>query len=555
MDADMGRAATTLTIVFPMWNEESSILLAVDSAKEAGDHLVETQDIDAYDIVIVDDASTDATGRIADDLHEHDPDGIHVVHHEQNKGLGGSVKTGLAHATGDLVLYTDADLPCDLMDSLQKAVRLARIYDADIVSAYRHDRTAEGPRRAVYSVVYNSMIKFGFGLRVRDVNFAFKLVRRATLDAVAPNLESDGSFIDAELLIRAHRLGFHVIQFGVDYFPRTRGVSTLSSGSTIATIVKEMAELRPKLNAITPEDRAPRRHRRRTTPTTTTTGGHEPKLLIVNADDYGLTEAVSRGILKAHADGIVTSTSILTLATGFRTAGKWLIGEDGLGVGVHLAAVGEDPPLLAAREIPSLVDGKGRLPRSWKAFIAKAATGRIDPDDVRKEFDAQVEAVEQLGIHPDHLDTHQHLHLWPLVRDVVLDLADAKGIKAVRVPRATTTFPGKGVNRLADALANAADARGISHPDDAAGLDEAGSMDATRIARALGRLAAANATAVELSCHPGEHDDPDRPRYRWGYSWGEELAALTAPATRHHVERHGFVLATYADLARRPRPL
>jgi predicted glycoside hydrolase/deacetylase ChbG (UPF0249 family) len=550
MDADMGRAATTLTIVFPMWNEESSILLAVDAAREAGEHLVESQDIDAYDIVIVDDASTDATGAMADELHDNDPDHIHVVHHQHNKGLGGSVKTGLAHATGDLVLYTDADLPCDLLDGLQKAVRLARIYDADIVSAYRHDRTAEGPRRAVYSLVYNSMIRFGFGLRVRDVNFAFKLVRRPTLDAVAPNLESDGSFIDAELLIRAHRLGFHVIQFGVDYFPRTRGVSTLSSGSTIATIVKEMAELRPTLNAITPGDPAPRRHRRRQT-----SDDREPKQLIVNADDYGLTEAVSRGILKAHADGIVTSTSILTLAPGFATAAKWLIGEETLGIGVHLAAVGEDPPLLQAKEIPSLVDAKGRLPRNWKAFIARAATGRIDPDDLRKEFRAQIEAVEQLGIAPDHLDTHQHLHLWPLVRQVVLDLAEHKDIKAIRVPRATTTFPGKGVNLLADALAKAADAKDIAHPDDAAGVDEAGAMDATHIARALGRLAATNAKAVELSCHPGEADDPDRTRYRWGYSWAEELAALTAPATKHHVERHGFVLATYADLARRPRPL
>src|SRR5688572_25911916 len=247
----MGRAAATLSIVFPMWNEESSIRLAVDSAIEAGDALVASNDIDRYDIVIVDDASTDDTPAIADDLHAARPDRVSVVHHEHNKGLGGSIKTGLAHATGDLVLYTDADLPCDLLDGLQRAVRLARIYDADIVSAYRHDRTAEGPRRAVYSLVYNSLIRFGFGLRVRDVNFAFKLFRRPALDAVVPNLASDGSFIDAEMLLRAHRLGFHVIQFGVDYFPRTRGVSTLSSGSTIAKIVQEMAALRPALNAIT----------------------------------------------------------------------------------------------------------------------------------------------------------------------------------------------------------------------------------------------------------------------------------------------------------------
>src|SRR5688572_4067353 len=294
----MGRAAATLSIVFPMWNEESSIRLAVDSAIEAGDALVASNDIDRYDIVIVDDASTDDTPAIADDLHAARPDRVSVVHHEHNRGLGGSIKTGLAHATGELVLYTDADLPCDLLDGLQRAVRLARIYDADIVSAYRHDRTAEGPRRAVYSAAYNTLIRVGFGLRVRDVNFAFKLVRRPVLDAIG-RLESGGSFIDAELLIRAHRLGFHIIQFGVDYFPRTRGVSTLSSGTTIATILKEMASLRPELARVRPQDEhgrdgaaattepatARRSRRRRRTPAGPTSNPAGPRLLSVIADD------------------------------------------------------------------------------------------------------------------------------------------------------------------------------------------------------------------------------------------------------------------------------
>src|SRR3954470_5775175 len=196
MILDMGRVATKLTIVFPMWNEEGSIHLAVDAAREATQTLELLGDIDDHEIVIVDDASTDNTPKLADDLHDADGAHITVVHHRTNQGLGGAIKTGLANATGDLVLYTDADLPCDLLETLTRAIRLLRIYEADVVSAYRHDRTAEGPRRALYSFAYNLLIRIAFGLRVRDINFAFKLVRQEVLQAIG-TLRSNGSFIDA----------------------------------------------------------------------------------------------------------------------------------------------------------------------------------------------------------------------------------------------------------------------------------------------------------------------------------------------------------------------
>jgi hypothetical protein len=135
-------------------------------------------------------------------------------------------------------------MPFDLAD-LHKALRLMRVYDADIVSAYRFDRTGEGGRRALYSYIYNSLVKVVFGLRIRDVNFAFKLLRRNVLAHL--DLQSEGSFIDAELLAKAQRLGFNIIQFGVDYFPRDRGTSTLSSPSVIKNIVKELAHLLPSI--------------------------------------------------------------------------------------------------------------------------------------------------------------------------------------------------------------------------------------------------------------------------------------------------------------------
>jgi glycosyltransferase involved in cell wall biosynthesis len=231
-----------------MWNEEEYITRAVDAAREACLGLIAASEVSDYEILIVDDASTDATPRIADEMAEKDPH-IRVVHHPKNRKLGGSVKTGFSESKGDLVLYTDADLPFD-MDELIKACRVMRHYDADLVSAYRLDRTGEGYVRSMYSTIYNVLVRILFGVRVRDINFAFKLCRRPVLDHMT--LVSEGSFIDAELVIRAHKLGFNIVQFGVDYFPRTRGVSTLSSPAVIATILREMWALRRELRALRP---------------------------------------------------------------------------------------------------------------------------------------------------------------------------------------------------------------------------------------------------------------------------------------------------------------
>ena len=232
-------AHETLTLFFPMWNEEEMIERTVGAAKEIGEELIISGRIADYEILLIDDASTDATGEMADRLAK-DDDHLRVVHNPTNLKLGGSIRTGLSEASGDLVLYTDADMPFDLTQ-LHKALRLAEIYDADIVSAYRHDRTGEGAKRAVYSYVYNTLAKALLRLRMRDVNFAFKLIRRRVLDHL--ELRSGGSFIDVELLAKSQRMGFHIIQFGVDYFPRARGTSTLSSPKVIVEIVREFLAL------------------------------------------------------------------------------------------------------------------------------------------------------------------------------------------------------------------------------------------------------------------------------------------------------------------------
>lgn len=237
-----------LSVFFPMWNEEDYIERAIDAAREECEDLLAGNDIADYELIVIDDASTDRTNEIAQQLAANDPR-IKIVRHPENRKLGGSMKSGYSAASGDVVLYTDADLPFDMHD-VHKAMRLMRYYDADIVSAYRFDRTGEGYVRTVYSFFYNMMVRVLFGTRKRDINFAFKLCRTRIFDHV--ELKSEGSFIDAELVVKAEKYGYSVIQFGVDYFPRTRGVSTLSSPSVIMKILREARALRREIRDINP---------------------------------------------------------------------------------------------------------------------------------------------------------------------------------------------------------------------------------------------------------------------------------------------------------------
>jgi glycosyltransferase involved in cell wall biosynthesis len=229
-----------LSVVIPMLNEESLAEYALTKVRGACADLASSGVVGDYEIVVVDDGSTDQTPQILERLAREDQR-LRIVKHPANRGLGGSLQTGFARAGGSLVLYMDADLPFDLAE-IAKACALVREDGVGIVSAYRRERTVEGLRRTVYSFVYNALVRTMFGLRIRDVNFAFKICRRELLDRI--HLRSEGSFIDVEILVGAQRCGYRITQFDVEFFPRTRGVSTLSSVGVILQILSELLRFR-----------------------------------------------------------------------------------------------------------------------------------------------------------------------------------------------------------------------------------------------------------------------------------------------------------------------
>jgi len=274
-----------------------------------------------------------------------------------------------------------------------------------------------------------------------------------------------------------------------------------------------------------------------------------PALLIVNADDYGLTPGVCEAVLTAHDRGVVSSTSALVVAPAWQQYGRRLA-DTGLGVGIHLCVVGEDPPLLSASEIPSLVDERGHFPMSWKQFLVRAGAGRIDTADLRRELSAQAESAAASGARLTHVDSHQNLHQWPQLSTVLFDVAATHGLHAARCTRSNGWGPASlGVRALGRVFEERCRRRGVVVPAASTGLDEAGSLDRPAMLAAIDALAATGASSAELATHPGLADDPDRARYQWGYRWADEFEALCDPAVRRSIEESGFVLADFGTLA------
>ncbi len=272
-------------------------------------------------------------------------------------------------------------------------------------------------------------------------------------------------------------------------------------------------------------------------------------LLIVSGDDFGLTPGVSDGILRAHEHGVLTSTSVLTNAPAFEGHANAL-SSSGVDAGLHICFVGEDRPLLTAPEIPTLVAPDGGLFRDWKQFLRRWLQGRIDPDDLTREADAQFGALRAAGVVPSHLDTHQHVHLWPSLANVILDLAARWRVAAVRVPMSHSLAPTHiGVNALSRQLRSKVAERNLLTTDWFVGLHQAGSWDEPLLINEVDKLTRRGAASVEIGTHPGLLDDPDRVRYRWGYQWSCEFDALTSARFTDKVARSGFTLGSFSDLA------
>jgi glycosyltransferase involved in cell wall biosynthesis len=170
----------------------------------------------------VDDGSRDGSGALADRLAE-ELGGVRVVRHPVNRGYGAALATGFAKCHGRIIAYTDADLPVSPRRFIEV---LPELDSADLVIGYPVQLPG-GVRRRLYTRGYIALIRLLFGLRVRNINFSFKLVRRSLMERIT--LETTSGFVDAQLVIQAVRLGARIVEVPVDYQERTAGQSHFDS--------------------------------------------------------------------------------------------------------------------------------------------------------------------------------------------------------------------------------------------------------------------------------------------------------------------------------------
>jgi predicted glycoside hydrolase/deacetylase ChbG (UPF0249 family) len=255
------------------------------------------------------------------------------------------------------------------------------------------------------------------------------------------------------------------------------------------------------------------------------TSGAAARRLIVNADDFGLTAGVSRGILRAHREGLVTSTTVLASLPPQPELDAAAAAAGGLGLGLHLNLTW-GRPVAPADAVPSLVDDEGRFGRD----LARLAE-RARPDEVRREAEAQLEAfARRFGRPPTHLDSHHHVHRVPRVMEAIVDVA-----LAARLPLRSQD-PGfrAGLRR-----------RGLVTTDHFVGDAESEPYWTTQ--RLLDQLATLPLGLTELMCHPGVFDD-DLAYSRYGRQREVELVALCDPEARATAQRLDIRLCHFGAL-------
>jgi predicted glycoside hydrolase/deacetylase ChbG (UPF0249 family) len=274
--------------------------------------------------------------------------------------------------------------------------------------------------------------------------------------------------------------------------------------------------------------------------------------LVVNADDFGQSPGVSRGIVRAHREGVVTSTSVLGNCADVSDVCALLAEAPQLGVGVHLSLVGGSPVADVGR-VGSLTDAEGQFLRRPQDFFKSWMRGQIKLDEIEVEFDAQVTRLKSAGLPLDHLDTHRHLGFLPAVGGAMENVARKHKIPGIRsaIERPTlawVTEPTRGLEAgLLTGLAWLTRRRmgALRHGPQSWGFVEVGRLDEVRILEILGRMGPG---AHELICHPGEEDDVETEPGEAPHLRAHELVALTSHKVRRAFERRGVVLCRWRDL-------
>lgn len=224
-----------ISAFFPAYNDEGTIKLMVDRLHKALKRVAKD-----YEVIIINDASPDRSGEIADEIAKKDKK-VRVIHHKKNKGYGGALRSGFNAAKNELIFYTDGDAQYDVAE-LENLVPFINEYD--VVNGYKINR-GDNFLRKVIGVVYNNFVHVVFNLKVKDVDGDFRLIKRKIFDNI--KLYSNDGSICLEMMKKIQNAGYSIKNVPVHHYQRIHGSSQFFRLRRILKVLSNLSGLWLKL--------------------------------------------------------------------------------------------------------------------------------------------------------------------------------------------------------------------------------------------------------------------------------------------------------------------
>ena len=280
--------------------------------------------------------------------------------------------------------------------------------------------------------------------------------------------------------------------------------------------------------------------------------------LIINADDFGLTAGINRGILQANQQGVVTSATLMACGAAFDAAVEATRSAESLALGCHLVLL-DGKPISPASDVPTLMESDG-FRRDVMGFGLAAIAKRIAPEHIELEVAAQIRRLQAAGIEVTHVDTHKHSHIFPAVLRPLVRACQACGVRKIRNPFLPAYLKSDGgglrlwkrlaqlrlLNRFRKTFSETIQAAGMLSTDGSVGVVATGSLKPLHFERILRALPEGT---WEFVCHPGYNDDDlARVNTRLRESREIELEIMTSPGSRELIRSENIELISYREL-------
>lgn len=222
-----------LSVFYPIYNEEKNIRNTVNKTIPVLKKIAKN-----WEIILVNDGSKDNTAKVLEEIKKEYPKQISIITHNPNRGYGGALKSGLYNSKYQWIAFTDSDGQFDFAE-ITNLIKKQQETNADLVAGYYIARQVS-KMAILTSKIWELIIFILFGLKVTDIDCAFKLINKKIIDTI-PKLESkNGAFISSEFLIKTKRAGFKIVEIGVHHYPRTEGKAT---GRKLKVIINSFLDL------------------------------------------------------------------------------------------------------------------------------------------------------------------------------------------------------------------------------------------------------------------------------------------------------------------------